>query len=362
MDDLTSSFPIINSRYQIHRTIASGGMAVMYLAQDLLLERRVALKILRRDFSGDQEFQNKFRAEARASAQLSHPNIVTTYDFGYDADRLYIVFELVEGKELKSILEESSPLSISQALDYLRQAGRGLGYAHEKGIVHCDVKPQNMLVSELGILKITDFGIARAMDSISHDERYDVVWGSPYYLSPEQARGFPPSPATDVYSLGVIAYQMLTGKLPFDAEDSIELARKHREDPPQAPKTINPALSNELNAFILKAMAKQPIDRFVDGNRFVDALDTLAEPLEAKKELAQEIVKPQRDEQKKQGRIGSLKAQPAIKPTSKPHSNQKKNAQAVRYDWRTILLSFIALILAGGLIPFWIYVLFSINK
>jgi serine/threonine-protein kinase len=349
MDDLTTSFPIINNRYQIHSTIASGGMAVIYLAQDLLLERRVALKILRRDFSDDQEFQNRFRAEARASARLSHPNIVTTYDFGYDADRLYIVFELVQGKDLKSILEEQSPLSIAQSLDYLRQAGRGLGYAHENGIVHCDVKPQNMLVSDQGILKITDFGIARAMDSISHDERYEVVWGSPYYLSPEQARGLPPSPATDVYSLGVIAYQMLTGKLPFDAEDSIELARKHREDAPQAPKLVNPAISTELNIFVLKALEKSPDDRFPDGIHFVEALDALN-------------LTPMPQTEPEVSRAEEVKA--AVRQANRPVKPQPKvkSKPPERYGWRTVLLSFIALILAGGLIPFWIYVLFSLNK
>jgi len=349
MDDLTSSFPIINNRYQIHSTIASGGMAVIYLAQDLLLERRVALKILRRDFSDNLEFQNLFRAEARASAHLSHPNIVTTYDFGYDAERLYIVFELVQGQDLKSILEEQAPLSIAQSLDYLRQAGMGLAYAHENGIVHCDVKPQNMLVSELGILKITDFGIARAMDSISHDERYEVVWGSPYFLSPEQARGLPPSPATDVYSLGVIAYQMLVGKLPFDAEDSIELARKHREDAPQAPKQVNPVLSDELNAFILKALEKSPDDRFPDGKRFVEALDALS-------------LAPMPEAEPEPDRAEEVKAAvQQVKKAVKPHPKVKAKATK-QYSWRTVLLSFIALILAGGLIPFWIYVLFSLNK
>jgi serine/threonine-protein kinase len=349
MDDLTSSFPIINNRYQIHSTIASGGMAVIYLAQDLLLERSVAMKILRRDFSDNQEFQNRFRAEARASARLSHPNIVTTYDFGYDADRLYIVFELVQGKDLKSILAEQAPLPMAQAMDYLRQAGRGLGYAHENGIVHCDVKTQNMLVSDSGILKITDFGIARAMDSISRDERSDVVWGSPYYLSPEQARGLPPSPATDVYSLGVIAYEMFAGKLPFDAEDSIELARKHREDSPIPPKELNPEISEDLNAFILKALSKKPEDRFSDGNSFVKALNSIV----ISKNRPAESIKERLHEGKVV--IKNQKAAAALPEKRKPEVSRK-------YDWRTILLSFLALIFAGGLIPFWIYVLFSLNK
>lgn len=344
MDDLTSAFPIINNRYQIHSTIAEGGMAVIYLAQDLLLERKVALKILRRDFSDDQQFQNRFRAEARASARLSHPNIVTTYDFGYDAERLYIVFELVDGTDLKSIMTERKSLRLSETINYLLQAGQGLGYAHQSGIVHCDVKPQNMLVSSSGILKITDFGIARALDSISRDERYDVVWGSPYYLSPEQARGLPPSPATDIYSLGVIAYEMVAGKTPFDAEDSIELARKHREEIPLPPRQLNGDIPEELNFLILRTLSKNPQDRFQDGNAFVEALKAIDLPEDSTK-----LPVNHSDEIKEEFQI-------------EKQANLKPKTDTAKYDWRTILLSFLALILAGGLIPFWIYVLFSINR
>ena len=202
MDDLTSSFPIINNRYQIFSTIATGGMAVIYNAQDLILERKVALKILKKELSRDQSFQNKFRSEAKASASLIHPNIITTFDFGFDGDRLYIVMEYIDGGDLKAIIDQNASLPLTQKLDYLLQASCGLGFAHQSGFVHCDVKPQNMLVSKSGTLKITDFGIARAMATISGEEKYDVVWGSPYYFSPEQASGKPPSPATDVYSLG----------------------------------------------------------------------------------------------------------------------------------------------------------------
>ncbi len=340
MDDFTSAFPIINNRYQIHKTLASGGMAVIYLARDLLLERKVALKILRKDFSDDQQFQNSFRAEAKASAGLSHPNIVTTYDFGYDADRLYIVMELVEGTNLKSILASKEKLDLSEALDYLLQAGRGLGYAHRSGIVHCDVKPQNMLVSQTGLLKITDFGIARALDSISRDERYDVVWGSPYYISPEQAQGLPPSPASDIYSLGVIAYEMFAGQTPFDAEDSVELARKHREEIPVPIRKVRPGFSPDLERFVSKTLSKQPQERYADGEAFVNAL------LEVKKQI-----KPSSQPATRAG----------LKPDRKPAFSEKK-AGDQRYNWVTILLSFLALILGGGLIPFWLYVIFSLNK
>lgn len=338
MDDFTSSFPIINNRYQIHRTIASGGMAVIYLAQDLLLERKVALKVLRRDFSDNQEFQNSFRSEAKASAKLSHPNIVTTYDFGIDAERLYIVMELVEGTDLKTIMVNEKVLNMKRSLYFLIQAGKGLGYAHRSGFVHCDVKPQNMLVSDIGILKIADFGIARAMDTISRDERYDVVWGSPYYFSPEQAKGLPPSPATDIYSLGIIAYELFTGDLPFKAEDSLELARMHRESKPIPPKFKNRSLPDTLNDFILKSISKNPDDRFSDGNTFIKALNSL-----------------------------DLHFEKSYTSNKNPHKKDlllqhNANSKQNTFNWSTILLSFLALILAGGLIPFWIYIFFSINR
>lgn len=354
MDDLTSAFPIINNRYQIHKTIASGGMAVIYLAQDLLLERNVALKVLRKDFSDNQEFQNSFRAEAKASAKLSHTNIVTTYDFGYDADRLYIVLEWIEGTDLKNIIAKKN-LSQEEILAYLKQAAAGLAYAHKSGLVHCDVKPQNMLVSRAGELKITDFGIARALDSISRDERYDVVWGSPYYFSPEQAKGLPPSPATDIYSLGIIAYEMFSGKLPFEAEESIELARMHREVKPIPLKKITPDIPDNIHALVMKAISKKPEDRFDDGSAFLSALESIkliqsVEVTKAKSRSKKKLSaakKPEKD-----------KAEVKKAYVQEPISITKKETG---FNWVTILLSFLALILGGGLIPFWIYVIFSIR-
>ena len=205
-----------------------------------------------------------------------------------------------------------------------------------------------MLVSKDGVLKITDFGIARALDTISHDERYDVVWGSPYYISPEQARGLPPSPATDIYSLGIIAYEMFTGEPPFDAEDSAELARKHREEIPRPPKALNPAMPDDLNDFVLKAIEKEPGKRFKDGNAFVEALKYL--------------------EVSADGGI-YLRANHAEQEESHPElrsveeiNTELDQEQQPTWTWQTIVLSFLALILGGGLIPFWIYVLFTINR
>jgi len=210
---------ILNNRYQITQTLGSGGMAVVYRAKDLMLERPVAIKLLRQDFSENKGFRERFHQEAKAAANLSHPNIVTIHDFGYDQDRLYIVMEYVPGKDLKSILNARGPLSLDEAIPLLVQACAGIGYAHRAGIVHCDIKPHNMLVTPDLRLKVADFGIARALASIHPDERNDVVWGSPQYISPEQSSGAAPSPASDVYSLGVLMYEMLTGKLPFFSTD-----------------------------------------------------------------------------------------------------------------------------------------------
>ncbi len=200
-------------------------MAVVYKATDLWLERPVAIKILRQDYSSDIAFRQRFHHEAKAAANLSHPNIVTIYDFGLDQEQLYIVMEFVPGKDLKSLIKEHGLYNANDALPLLIQACAGIGYAHRSGLIHCDVKPQNFLVSPDQRLKVTDFGIARALASVPADEQNEIVWGSPQYFSPEQAAGAAPSPASDVYSLGVILYEMLTGRLPFNSSDPLELAR-----------------------------------------------------------------------------------------------------------------------------------------
>ena len=192
-------------------------MAVVYRARDLMLERPVAVKVLREDFSRDEGFRERFRQEARAAANLSHPNIVTVHDFGLDAGRLFIVMEYLPGTDLKTYQGQRGRVSIDEALQLMIQACAGVGYAHRAGLVHCDIKPHNILVSPDHRVKVTDFGIARALATIHPDEKSDVVWGSPQYFSPEQASGAAPSPASDVYSLGIIFYELLTGQLPFNA-------------------------------------------------------------------------------------------------------------------------------------------------
>src|SRR5512139_557311 len=217
--------PLLNNRYQLEGTIGSGGMAVVYRARDLMLERSVAVKVLREDYSADPSFRERFRQEARAAANLYHPNIITIHDFGLDAGRLFIVMELVPGTDLKSLLQRRGRFSVEEALAVMMQASAGIGYAHRAGLVHCDIKPHNMLFTPDHRLKVGDFGIARALATIRPDEKVNVVWGSPQYFSPEQAAGGAPSPASDVYSLGVVMYELLTGQLPFIATTAAELAR-----------------------------------------------------------------------------------------------------------------------------------------
>ncbi|MCK4490576.1 MAG: serine/threonine protein kinase, partial [Anaerolineales bacterium] len=226
---------ILNDRYQLDKQLGEGGMAIVYQASDLMLERTIAVKILRKDFSKSKAFQERFKEEARAAANLTHPNIVTVHDFGFDNNRLFIVMEHVPGTDLKQIIKKSGSLPIDQASRLFIQACAGIGYAHRAGLIHCDIKPHNMLITPDHRLKVTDFGIARALASIKHDEQSQAIWGSPAYFSPEQAAGRAPSPASDVYSLGIVLFEMLTGELPFTDPSPQELALLHRyEAPPSA--------------------------------------------------------------------------------------------------------------------------------
>ncbi|MEP0804556.1 MAG: serine/threonine protein kinase [Chloroflexota bacterium] len=237
---------VLNNRYQLLERIGTGGMADVFRARDLMLERTVAIKILHEHYSAEKGFQERFKQEARAAANLSHPNIVTVHDFGFDHDQLYIVMEHIPGKDLKTVLRQRGRYPVDEAIPLIVQACAGIGYAHRAGLVHCDVKPHNMIVTPDGRLKVTDFGIARALSTIQPDERADVVWGSPQYFSPEQAAGEAPSPASDVYSLGIVLYEMITGALPFNAPTSQELARLHLEHHPIPPREYVPDIPPAL--------------------------------------------------------------------------------------------------------------------
>ncbi len=259
---MANEVPLLNNRYQLLHPLGTGGMAVVYKSRDLMLERTVAIKVLREDYSRDPQFRERFRQEARAAANLSHPNIVTVHDFGLDQNRLFIVMEYVGGTDLKTLIRQKGKFKVEDAVGLIAQACAGIGYAHRAGLIHCDIKPHNMLVSHDFRLKVTDFGIARALSTIKADEHSEVVWGSPHYFSPEQAAGFAPSPASDVYSLGIILFEMLTGQLPFSSDDASELAQFHREMLPISPRRINPGIPQSLEDIILKVLSKEPSARY----------------------------------------------------------------------------------------------------
>ena len=262
---------ILNNRYRLLAQVASGGMAVVYKAHDITLNRVVAVKILRENFAEDSGFRARFQSEAQAAANLAHPNIVTVYDYGQDGTRSYIVMEFVEGRDLKSVIRAEAPLPMDRAIDLMAQACAALGYAHRAGLVHCDVKPQNLIVTPDGRLKVTDFGIARAI-SQSLPQNVETVWGTPHYFSPEQAAGETPTPASDVYSLGVVMYEMLAGRLPFEADNHTDLAMQHLQDEPPPLTALNPAVPIQIEQIINRVMAKDPAARYRTADQFGRAL------------------------------------------------------------------------------------------
>lgn len=251
----------INNRYQLLNEIGSSLRSEVYLARDTQFkERKVAVKVLRLNTGSNADLE-AFRLEARASANLSHPNIVTTHDFGFYQEFPFIVMEYVSAYNLKHIIQEKEVFSVETGAPLVIQACAGLGYAHRAGLVHCDVKPQNMLITPNGRLKVSDFGMARALASIIPDEEL-TTWGSPLYFSPEQAAGQVLSPASDVYSLGVIMYEMFTGHLPFRTKRYEALVHMHQTALPQRPIDINPSITPALNEIIMKTLSKEPSARY----------------------------------------------------------------------------------------------------
>jgi serine/threonine-protein kinase len=263
---------LIADRYELEELVGTGGMSSVFRAHDRQLERSVAIKILHEHYAEDPEYLERFRREARAVARLSHPNIVTVIDRGADDGRQYIVFEHVEGENLKELVLRSGRLPVRRALELALAVADGLAFAHDHGLVHRDVKPQNVLLSNEGEVKVTDFGIARSMHVEHGVTQTGTVLGTGEYLAPEQASGKPVSPATDVYSLGIVLWELLAGEVPFVGENFVAVALRHVNEPPQRLRERRPDVSPRLEAAVDRALAKDPARRFPSMAAFANEL------------------------------------------------------------------------------------------
>jgi len=260
---------VVDGRYEILQRIGSGGMADVWLADDTHLQRRVALKVLHARFAQDREFVERFRREAEAAAGLQHPNVVAVFDRGEVDGTYYIAMQYLEGRTLKQLIDAG--LTSEQAVGLIRQVLEGARFAHRHGVVHRDLKPQNVIVDDDGKATVTDFGIARA--GVSEITQAGSVMGTPHYLSPEQAQGFDVTAVSDLYSIGVMLYEALTGRVPFEADSAVAVAMKQVSQAPQRPSSINPQVSPALDAVVMRALEKEPGQRFQSADAFIAALD-----------------------------------------------------------------------------------------
>lgn len=313
----------INDRYEIEKLIGEGGMANVYLAQDKILDRKVAVKVLRGDLANDEKFVRRFQREALAASSLSHPNIVEIYDVGEDEGNFYIVMEFIEGKTLKQLIKKRGVLSLSETIDIMLQLLEALAQAHDSYIIHRDIKPQNIMIKESGLVKITDFGIAVALNSAQLTQTNSVM-GSVHYLPPEQAGGKGSTIRSDIYSLGILMFEMLTGKVPFKGSTAVEIALKHIKEPIPSVKEINPVVPQSVENIILKATAKNPKNRYKDVREMSEDIKTCLD--ESRKDEPRIKFKYPETE------IGDTKAITTIKEEKKEVKEEKPVVKQITED------------------------------
>src|SRR3989475_7112747 len=322
---------VLGDRYQLQDPIGRGGMATIYRARDLRMDRTVAVKVLREVYSTDPKFVRRFQVEAKAASALQHPNSVQVYDYGQTDGNYYIVMELIEGTDLRRYLRSRGVLDIDRAVIIAHDIALGLGAAHRRSIVHRDVKPQNVLVGRDGSIKLTDFGIASVYKDINAERltTTGMTLGTVQYFAPEQAQGEIVSPAADVYALGIVMYEMVTGHTPFNGDSPVVVALQHIRDQPTPPSLFNPSLPTALEEIILRCLKKVPEMRFRDGSQLARALEMFSDT-----ELAETVpLKPGRapipttshkipSRLSKSGRDGAVQNVAPRSPTSSP-DNQK---------------------------------------
>ncbi len=279
---------IINERYRINRELGRGGMAVVYDATDLLLDRQVALKMLKEEYASDDDFIERLKLEARAVARINHPNVVNIYDISQQEGSYYLVMENIAGKNLKDIISRRGKIPVIEALDVASQICSALMVAHKNNIVHCDIKPHNIIITPLNQVKVTDFGIARAVSSSTKHEVTSSIEGSAHYFSPEQAQGAEITPLSDIYSLGVVLYEMLTGQLPFTGKTAVNVALKHIKEKPENIKLREENVPEEVENVIMTALAKNPQDRYQNAQKMRDAIKTVLTSIREREQQKQE--------------------------------------------------------------------------
>ena len=332
---------MINDRYEVIKSIGEGGMANVYLANDTFLDRKVAVKILRGDLSTDEKFIRRFQREAYAASALSHPNIVEMYDVGEDNGTYFIVMEYIEGRTLKQLLKKRGSLTSPEVVDIMLQLTDGIAHAHDMYIIHRDLKPQNIMISDDGKIKITDFGIAMAMNSTQVTQTNSVM-GSVHYLPPEQASGKGSTIKSDIYSMGIMLFELLTGKLPFKGENAVEIALKHMKDDIPSVRKLNPNVPQSLENIVLKATAKNPKNRYEFVNEMYNDLKVCLND----ENLNQEpyVYKyPEHDPDEKEPVLKEVKDEKESKKVAKKVEEPKKKT-----SFSTIIIVFLVIVLLAG--------------
>ena len=337
----------INDRYEIIKTIGEGGMANVYLANDTILDRKVAIKVLRGDLSNDEKFIRRFKREALSVSNLSHPNIVEVYDVGEEDGNYYIVMEYIEGKTLKQLLQKRGALTLNEVIDIMTQLTDGLAHAHEAYIIHRDIKPQNIMIEDNGLVKITDFGIAMALNSTQLTQTNSVM-GSVHYLPPEQANGKGSTVKSDIYSLGILMYELLTGSVPFKGDTAVEIALKHMKEKIPSIRKQNPTIPQSVENIVLKATAKNPKNRYDNVRDMYKDLQTALQR-DNEKRLVYEYPENDLEETKVIPQVTKEIKQVIDKPTDKKEDSED-NSVLKEKDEKNKLPIILAVVLLGTLI------------